>query len=337
MIIILKKNLTLDNKKQFRHYLADKNVTGLPVENDRHDLFVVVGRCGVMTKNDIKKHPFVSSIVEVDKPYKLSAKSALNQTTKIKITDNLTLGNKKIVIMSGPCSVESKVQILTTAESIKKSGSHILRGGAYKPRTGPYDFQGLGRIGLHFLKIAGDKYNLPIITEVLDIRDIEIIHRYTDIFQVGTRNMQNYPLLKELGRQKKPVLLKRGMWATYKELLLACEYILVGGNNKVIICERGIRTHVPETRFTLDLNMVAYLKHETHLPVVVDPSHGTGRSSLVRAMARAAVAAGADGLLIEAHLQPERSISDSDQAISMPELEKLIKEVKLVAKAVDRN
>lgn len=337
MLIITKNKLNLEELKQIRKFLSDKNVDVIPVENDMRHLFVVTGRCGELTRNEIRKHFLVSSIVEVGKPYKLSAKSSLSQKTKIKLGNSLTIGNKKIIIMAGPCSVESKNQISKTAAEIKKAGANILRGGAYKPRTAPYDFQGLGKIGLHFLKSAADEVGLPVITEVLDVRDIEIVAKYADIFQVGTRNMQNYPLLRELGRQRKPVLLKRGMWATYKEFLLAAEYILVGGNSQVILCERGIRTHVPETRFTLDLNIVAYLKHETHLPVFVDPSHGTGRSSMVRVMSRAAVAAGADGLLIEAHLDPGRSISDSDQAISIPELNKLISEVKLIAQAVNRH
>ena len=337
MLIVLKNNLKSPEIKELRNFLSDKNVDVVPVQNSKQHLMVVTGRCGEMTKNEIAKHKSVSTIVEVDKPYKLSAISKLTQKTKIKLGKSLVIGNRKIIIMAGPCSVESKDQIIKTALEIKKTGTHILRGGAYKPRTAPYDFQGLGKIGLHFLRQAADATGMPMITEVLDVRDIDTVAKYTDIFQVGTRNMQNYPLLKELGHQRKPVLLKRGMWATYKEFLLAAEYILVGGNNEVILCERGIRTHVQETRFTLDLNIVAYLKHETHLPVFVDPSHGTGKASLVRVMSRAAIAAGADGLLIEAHLDPRRSLSDSDQAISVPELQKLISEVKLVAHAVDRH
>ncbi|KKS98369.1 MAG: phospho-2-dehydro-3-deoxyheptonate aldolase, 3-deoxy-7-phosphoheptulonate synthase [Candidatus Gottesmanbacteria bacterium GW2011_GWA2_43_14] len=336
MIIVLKNDLKEENRKTLRRFLVDLRVEAVPVTTITQSLLVVVGKCGELTREEIRKHSSVARLIDVDRPYKLASISSLKTKTKFKLGENITIGNKKIVIMAGPCSVESKEQILNTAGEIKKTGAHILRGGAYKPRTAPYDFQGLGKIGLRFLKDAADKNNMPVITEVMDIRDIDTIERYTDVFQVGTRNMQNYPLLKELGKQKKPVLLKRGMWSTYKELLLAAEYILVGGNENVILCERGIRTHVPETRFTLDLNAVPYLKHETHLPVFVDPSHGTGRASLVRAMSRAAVAAGCDGLLIEAHLDPRRSVSDADQAISMVELAKLIKEVRLVAKAVDR-
>jgi len=336
MIIVLKNNLIEETRKSLRRFLADRRVEAIPVANVNQFLLVVVGKCGELTRAEIRRHQAVARLIDVDRPYKLASLSKLKTKTKFKLGENITIGNRKIIIMAGPCSVESKEQILKTAVEIKKAGAHILRAGAYKPRTAPYDFQGLGKIGLKFLREASDASNIPVITEVIDVRDIETIERYTDIFQIGTRNMQNYPLLKELGRQKKPVLLKRGMWATYKELLLAAEYILIGGNENVILCERGIRTHVPETRFTLDLNAVAYLKHETHLPVFVDPSHGTGRASLVRAMSRAAVAAGCDGLLIEAHLDPGRSISDAEQAISMVELDKLIKEIKLIAKAVDR-
>lgn len=337
MIIVLKKDLKEPQIKEIRTLLVKNNVEAISVVNENHHLLVVVGKFGNMTKREISSHKHVVELIEVDRPYKLASKSSLQRHTKVKLNHNITIGNTKIVIMAGPCSVESKEQIRLTAEQVKNTGCQILRGGAFKPRTAPYDFQGLGKIGLHFLKQAAVKYNMPVITEVLDVRDIELIEKYTDIFQVGTRNMQNYSLLRELGRQKKPVLLKRGMWATYKELLLAAEYILVGGNKNVILCERGIRTHVPETRFTLDLNAVAYLKHETHLPVIVDPSHGTGRANLVRAMSRAAIAAGADGLLIEAHLDPRRSVSDADQAISMEELKKIVKEVKKIAIAVGRN
>ncbi|MBI2611836.1 3-deoxy-7-phosphoheptulonate synthase [Candidatus Gottesmanbacteria bacterium] len=337
MVIILKSNISLKDEKSFRQFLVEKQVEVIKVNGGKRQLFVVTGKFGELTKRDVANHPAVAEIRETDRPYKLSSKSFKTDSSVINIGKNgLTIGNQEIVIMAGPCSVETKDQINKMADFVSQKGAHILRGGAFKPRTAPYDFQGLGKIGLHFLRQAANRVKLPVITEVMDVRNIELIERYTDIFQVGTRNMQNYPLLKELGKAQKPVLLKRGMWATYKELLLAAEYILVGGNDKVILCERGIRTHVQETRFTLDLNAVAYLKHETHLPVVVDPSHGTGRSNLVRPMARAAIAAGADGLLIEVHYDPRKSISDADQAISVEELGKLIKEVKKVAIAVGR-
>ncbi len=335
MIIFLKHDINLQDEKKFRNFLVEKNIEVIPVVRRNQKLFVVVGRFGELTKREVQESKYVESILEVDRPYKLSSKSAKQGSTVIKI-NGLTIGNREIIYMAGPCSVETKSQIRNTAQKVAEAGCQVLRGGAFKPRTAPYDFQGLGKIGLHFLREAAKEFSLKVITEVMDVRDIELVEKYTDIFQVGTRNMQNYPLLRELGKSRKTVLLKRGMWATYKELLLASEYILVGGNENVILCERGIRTHVPETRFTLDLNAVAYLKHETHLPVIVDPSHGTGRANLVRPMSRAAIAAGADGLLIEAHIDPRKSISDADQAISTEELKKLVKECKLIAKAVER-
>ena len=335
MIIFLKHDISLQDEKKFRNFLVEKNIEVIPVVRRNQKLFVVVGRFGELTKREVQESKYVESILEVDRPYKLSSKSAKQGSTVIKI-NGLTIGNREIIYMAGPCSVETKSQIRNTAQKVAEAGCQVLRGGAFKPRTAPYDFQGLGKIGLHFLREAAKEFSLKVITEVMDVRDIELVEKYTDIFQVGTRNMQNYPLLRELGKSRKTVLLKRGMWATYKELLLASEYILVGGNENVILCERGIRTHVPETRFTLDLNAVAYLKHETHLPVIVDPSHGTGRANLVRPMSRAAIAAGADGLLIEAHIDPRKSISDADQAISTEELKKLVKECKLIAKTVER-
>lgn len=336
MIIILKKELTFNQDKEIRQFLVTRNIEVIPVTHGKTNMLVVIGRFGELVKREVINHPLVQEIKEIDRPYKLGSKLFKDGKSEIKIKDDLVIGQKEIIIMAGPCSVETKSQIVESAQKVKKAGCHVLRGGAYKPRTGPYDFQGLGKLGLHFLKEASDKTGLPIITEIVDVRDVELVEKYTDIFQIGARNMQNYSLLKEIGKTRKPVLLKRGMWSSYKEFLLAAEYILLGGNENVILCERGIRTHVQETRFTLDLNAVAYLKHETHLPVFVDPSHGTGRANMVRAMSKAAIAAGADGLLIEAHLDPRKSFSDADQAISMEELNKLVKEVKRIARAVDR-
>jgi len=248
----------------------------------------------------------------------------------------LLVGGAQVVIMAGPCSIESEEQIMAIARAAQEAGATVLRGGAYKPRTGPYDFQGLGKKGLNFLRAAARETGLRTITEVMDPRDVDMVAEYADILQIGARNMQNYTLLREVGRTKCPVLLKRGMHATYKEFLLAAEYILVGGNSNVLLCERGIRTHIHELRFTLDLNAVPYLKAETHLPVIVDPSHGTGRRDLVPAMSRAAIAAGADGLLIECHTNPEQSISDADQAISIETLNRLMREINTITGAIGR-
>ncbi len=267
-------------------------------------------------------------------PYKLAHKSAVEKT--VVDVRGLGVGSDEVVIMAGPCSIENEEQIMAIAREVKEAGATVLRGGAYKPRTGPYDFQGLGKEGLKLLKAAGEETGLRTITEVMDPRHVELIMEYADIFQIGARNMQNYTLLREVGRTQHPVLLKRGLHATYKEFLLAAEYILSGGNEKVILCERGIRTHVPELRFTLDLNIVPYLSKETHLPLIVDPSHGTGRRDLVPAMSRAAIAAGADGLLLECHTDPDASVSDAPQTISTEAFRSLMHEIPTIAGAIGR-
>lgn len=334
MILITNKKTT---KRELQELLASIGKLGLRpfvVKNGQSNKVVVVGKTeGLELK--IANFPHIDVILESEKPYQLASRQAQERDSVINVA-GLAIGGNAVVIMAGPCSVESRDQIFRIAQSVAKSGGHFLRGGAYKPRTAPYDFQGLEKIGLTFLKQAADEAGLKVITEVLDPRDVELVNKYTDIFQVGTRNMQNYALLKELGQAKKPVLLKRGMWSSYKEFLLAAEYILAGGNHAVILCERGIRTHVPELRFNLDLNAVPYLKAESHLPVIVDPSHGTGRRDLVRAMSRAAIAAGADGLMIETHFDPEKSVSDADQAIDLEEFATLVKEVSAVAQAIGR-
>ena len=248
----------------------------------------------------------------------------------------MIIGGDKVIVMAGPCAVEDEEQIMATAKAVKKSGAQILRGGAFKPRTGPYSFQGLGEKGLKLLAKARDATGLKIATEVMDVRDVELVAKYADILQIGTRNMQNYPLLKEVGKVKKPVLLKRGMWATYKELLLAAEYIMSEGNREVMLCERGIRTFETYTRNTLDINAIPVLKELTHLPVIVDPSHATGKKSLVGPVTKASVAAGADGIIIEVHPHPDKAVSDADQTLSTEEFDKLMKELKPIAEAVGR-
>ncbi|HAV10901.1 MAG TPA: 3-deoxy-7-phosphoheptulonate synthase [Dehalococcoidia bacterium] len=250
--------------------------------------------------------------------------------------NGVAVGGKDIAVMAGPCSIESPDQILRIAHEIKAAGATILRGGAFKPRTSPYDFQGLGEQGLIYLKAASIEIGLPTITEVIDVQDVELIIEYADCIQIGSRNMQNYPLLREVGKIRKPVLLKRGFSATYNEFLLAAEYIMAGGNDQVILCERGIRGISTDLRFTLDLNAVPYLKERTHLPVIVDPSHGTGTASIVPAMSRAAVACGADGLIIEAHYSPTESISDASQTISTATLAQVMKDLAKVASAIGR-
>jgi 3-deoxy-7-phosphoheptulonate synthase len=253
--------------------------------------------------------------------------------TIVKIGD-MKVGNQELAIIAGPCSVESAEQIMRIAREVKAAGANLLRGGAFKPRTSPYDFQGLGERGLQYLKEASEETGLKVVTEVLDPRHVELVAGYADCLQIGSRNMQNYPLLREVGQCAKPVLLKRGLSATYQEFLLAAEYIMSEGNTQVILCERGIRGLSTELRFTLDLNAVPYLKEKTHLPIIVDPSHGTGDARLVPAMSRAAIACGADGVIIETHYSPSDSLSDANQTISTDQLAKLVKELAQIARTM---
>jgi len=277
----------------------------------------------------------VENTVFVSKPYKLVSKDFKKEQTIIDV-GGVKIGGKKIVVFAGPCSVENREQIMEVAEKIKKAGASMIRGGAFKPRTSPKDFQGLGEEGLKLLYEAKEETGLPIVTEIMDARDVSLLSDYADVLQVGTRNMQNYTLLKELGKCDKPVLLKRGMWATLKEFLSAAEYILAGGNEKVMLCERGIRTFSDFTRNTLDLSIVPVLKAESHLPVIVDPSHGTGRRDIVKPMALAAIACGADGVTVEAHTDPEKAISDADQTISTADLHALMGEIKYISRMFGR-
>ena len=260
-----------------------------------------------------------------------------NQETTIVKVNGAQIGGSKIIIIAGPCAVENMEQLFETARSVKKGGAKILRGGAFKPRSSPYSFQGLGEEGLKLLSQIRKETGLQVVTEAMDTRQIELVAKYADMIQIGSRNMQNFPLLKEAGICGKPVLLKRGMMATIEEFLLAAEYILHHGNDQVILCERGIRTFETSTRNTLDLSAVPMLKHLSHLPVIVDPSHGTGVRWMVPAMAKAAVAAGADGLIMEVHYKPEEALCDGEQSLSPDEFTNLIGDLRKVARAVGRD
>jgi len=266
---------------------------------------------------------------------KLAVKRECKEKTLIRVGE-LLVGGEKVIVIAGPCSVESREQILETARSVRLSGASMLRGGAFKPRTLPYSFQGLGEEGLKLLAEAREETGLPVVTEVMAPQDVKTVEAYTDILQIGARNMQNFPLLKRVAGSAKPVLLKRGFSSTIEEWLGAAEYILHGGNQDVILCERGIRTFTKLTRFTLDVTAVPLVKNLSHLPVIVDPSHGTGHSSLVSPMAKAAIAAGADGLMIEVHPNPEEAKSDGIQSITTEEFQKLMKDIYPVATAVGR-
>jgi len=251
--------------------------------------------------------------------------------------NGIKIGGKEIVIMAGPCAVESEEQLSETAKSVRAQGASLLRGGAFKPRTSPYSFQGLGKEGLEMLERARIATGLSVVSEVMDTRQVETVARYADMLQIGSRNMQNFPLLKEAGRTSKPILLKRGMMATLDEYLHAAEYLLSQGNTQVVLCERGIRTFESSTRYTLDLNAIPVLKQRTHLPVIVDPSHGTGVRSLVPTMAKASLAAGADGLLMEVHYRPEEALCDGSQSLYPEEFGMMMGDLRKIAEAVDRS
>jgi 3-deoxy-7-phosphoheptulonate synthase len=270
-------------------------------------------------------------------PYRLASIESRNETTHVGLGFGVKVGGKKIVIMAGPCAVESPEQIDEVAAALKLTGAHVLRGGAFKPRTSPYAFQGLEEEGLHILAQARNRYKIPVVTEVMDIDHIGGISEYADCLQIGARNIQNFALLKEVGKTKKPVLIKRGLATTIEELLMSAEYVLAGGNDQVILCERGIRTFETATRNTLDLSAIPVLKERTHLPVIVDPSHATGHARYVAPMACAAIAAGADGLMIEIHPHPEKALSDGQQSLRPEEFEKLMTGLRQMAKVMGRD
>jgi 3-deoxy-7-phosphoheptulonate synthase len=278
----------------------------------------------------------VKEVVRISEPFKLASRTFKPNDTVITIGD-LKIGGDEVIVMAGPCSAENPAQVDATAAAVKRAGAKVLRGGAFKPRSSPYSFQGHGEAGLQMLRDAGDKYGLKVISEVMDVSQIELIGKYCDIYQVGARNMQNFTLLRELGKVRKPVMLKRGLSSTIEEWLMSAEYILSGGNNDVMLCERGIRTFETATRNTFDVSAIPVVKKMSHLPVVADPSHGAGRRDMVASMARAAVAAGADGLIIEVHNDPDRALSDGAQSMFPDQFERLLSELRIIAPAIGRS
>ncbi len=337
MIIIMKQDAT---DEQINHVAERLRKLGFGVHLSKGVERTVIGAIGdkriLMTEN-IQMFPGVSEIVPISKPYKLVSREFKHDDTVIKISEEVSIGDKeKIVVIAGPCSVESKDQILDVAKKVREAGASALRGGAFKPRTSPYSFQGLGEEGLKMLGEAKKATGLPIVTECLDPRDVNLISKYADVIQIGARNMQNFMLLKEVGKTMKPILLKRGPGSTIEEFLMSAEYILSEGNRNVILCERGIRTLETYTRNTLDLSAIPVIKELSHLPVIVDPSHGTGRWKYVPAMAKAAIAAGADGLIIEVHPHPDEALSDGPQSLTPENFANLMKDLKAIAEATQR-
>ena len=336
MIIVMKATAT---PQEVNHVCEKVKELGLTTQVSRGVERTVIGVIGEEEKLRVKPleaFPGVESVMAILRPYKLASRDFKPEPTEFEMPNGVKVGGKKIVVMAGPCSVEGRDMLMKTAEAVKKAGATFLRGGAFKPRTSPYSFQGLGEEGLKYLREAGDCYDLLVVTEVTDPRNVELVSHYADMLQIGARNMQNFDLLKECGMSKKPVLLKRGLSATVEELLLSAEYLLSKGNFKVMLCERGIRTFETATRNTIDINAIPAVKKETHLPILLDPSHGTGKRSFVAPIARAAVAAGCDGIMVEVHPDPEQAKSDGPQSLLFDQFESLMKELRVVAQAVGR-
>ena len=337
MIIITQPNAT---EEQIERIVARVREFGLDPQINRGAARVIINVIGpedLAREKPLAALPGVEAIVPVLRPYKLASAEFRGEPSSVAIGDVRVGGQENIALISGPCSVESREQILSIARSVKKSGAKLLRGGAFKPRTSPYSFQGLREDGLRFLAQARAETGLPVITEIMDARDLPIIEKYADCLQIGARNMQNFSLLKEVGRSRLPVLLKRGFSATISDLILSAEYILNEGNMNVLLCERGIRTFETATRYTLDLNAVPILKSKTHLPIVVDPTHGIGLRDFVPQMSLAAIAAGADAVMIEVHDSPELAKSDGEQALTPEIFGELVPHLRAVAAAVGRS
>jgi 3-deoxy-7-phosphoheptulonate synthase len=337
-IIVLKPTATEDDLRRIIKKLEGRDLRTNISKGTERTVIGVIGDTSKIAEEEedaIRVMPGVEDVMRILKPYKLASRDFKAEDTTIDIRGNV-IGGKRIQVIAGPCAVESKTMIVNIAEKVKNAGATFLRGGAFKPRSSPYSFQGLGEEGLRHLLEAKKKTGLPIVTELMDPRDMEIITKYSDVIQIGARNMQNFRLLLEVGMCDKPILLKRGLSATIKEWLMAAEYIMSRGNQEVILCERGIRTFETATRNTLDISAIPLLKQLTHLPVMVDPSHGVGKWELVAPMSKAAVAAGADGLLIEVHTNPEEALSDGEQSIKPNAFKKLMEELKPIAAAVGR-
>ena len=335
MIIVLRKDVT---EAQIEHIADRIKEAGLTVHISKGEDRTIVGAIGdeaLMAKVQLQALPGVEKVMPIMKPYKVVSREFHKENSIVNV-NGVVIGGKKIQVIAGPCSVENQEILLKTASLVKEAGATMLRGGAFKPRTSPYDFQGLGKTALEYLKVASEATGLPVVSELMDPRDVELFDEFVDVIQIGARNMQNFRLLTEVGKLGKPVLLKRGMSATIKEFLMCAEYIAAQGNTDIILCERGLRTFETATRNTLDLSAVPVLKEETHLPVFVDPSHAVGRWDFVEPMARAAVAVGADGLLIEVHADPENALCDGAQSLKPSTFATAMKGFARVAEAVGR-
>ncbi|MDZ7375985.1 MAG: 3-deoxy-7-phosphoheptulonate synthase [candidate division KSB1 bacterium] len=335
MVIVMKNNATAEQIEAVEQKIRSLNLSVHRVDGALRTILGAIGDASVVDIQEFENMEGVFNVVRIMEPYKLCSRTFHPENSIIKF-NGLELGGDRIVVMAGPCSIESKEQIYTIAEQVAKAGATILRGGAFKPRTSPYAYQGIGIEGLKLMRQAADAFDLQIVSEILEPSQIDPMYEYVDIYQVGARNMQNFALLKALSTVDKPVLLKRGMAATIEEFLMAAEYIMSGGNYQVILCERGIRTFEKYTRNTLDISAIPIVKKLSHLPIIADPSHGTGKREFVAPMARAAVASGADGLIIEVHHQPDKAMSDGPQSLFPDQFQRLMEELKVIAWAIGR-
>ncbi len=336
MVVVMEERATDEQVQAVIAHLTDM---GFDVHRSTGALRTVIGAVGGQRQFDprlIEVLDGVHEVLRITEPYKLASRTFKPENTVIVVGD-VRIGGDEVIVMAGPCSAETPEQVEAAAAAVKRAGAKILRGGAFKPRSSPYSFQGLGEEGLQLLRGAADRHNLYLVSEVMDISQLELVSKYSDILQVGARNMQNFTLLSELGRSRKPVMLKRGISATIEEWLLSAEYILAGGNMNVMLCERGIRTFETATRNTLDISAIPVVQKLSHLPVIVDPSHGTGRRDKVAPMARAAVAAGADGLIIEVHCDPDHALSDGAQSVFPAQFDRLMAELRIIAPAIGRS
>jgi len=330
MIVVMRKNCSQEEIDGVRKRIADHNLKDHISRGVERTIIGVVGQTFPELREEMQQLPGVMEVVPITKPHKLASREFQPENTIIQM-DDVAIGGKEVVVMAGPCAVESEEQVMETARSVKEAGAKVLRGGAFKPRTSPYSFRGHGVHGLRIMADAARETGLKVITEVMAPEDVELVAQYADILQVGTRNMQNYRLLDEVGKPKKPVMLKRGFASTYEEWLLAAEYILSAENGQVMLCERGIRTFEQYTRNTLDITAVPVVHNLSHLPIIVDPSHGTGRTDLVIPMSLAAVAAGANGLIVEVHPNPEKAMSDGQQSLTLEGFHRLMEKVRAIS------
>jgi 3-deoxy-7-phosphoheptulonate synthase len=335
MLIIMHPGASQEQVENVIAVIERQNLTSHIIQGVEQTVIGAVGDSHSVGKEVFEILPGVAGVTRISQPYKLASRQFHPQDSVFPL-DGFSIGGEEIAIIAGPCSVETRSQVLETAQAIREAGANALRGGVFKPRTSPYVFQGLGEEGLEYLAEARELTGMPIVAEVMSVAQVELMIKYVDVLQIGARNMQNYSLLRAIGETRIPILLKRGMAATIEELLMASEYILAGGNPRVMLCERGIRTFETATRNTTDINAIPVLKSLTHLPVILDPSHSTGQSEYVAAVAKAAIAAGADGLIIEVHNDPANALSDGRQSLTPEKFASLVKQVKMVAEAVER-